>query len=199
MVGNSGSAKQRSHPIASFHTPEGGFRCSAPLNELHPVPEEGVSGTEFPFRTPEACFEHGGLLKMRRVPQEAVLRTECQFRTVEGPFWYRMLQKPERGRALLTPNSSNCQKRGGHCAKRSPECRRKQENHRPKVSQHLPKLLNTTQKLSNATQKSPTPPKTHSPPPKIHITCHDSTFEEFIFSGRKFFFPDIMCIFASCI
>lgn len=94
-----------------------------------------------------------------------------------------MLQKPERGRALLTPNSSNCQKRGGHCAKRSPECRRKQENHRPKVSQHLPKLLNTTQKLSNATQKSPTPPKTHSTPPqthstppKIHITCHDSTF-----------------------
>ena len=36
--------------------------------ELHLVPEEGVSGTEFPFRTPEACFEHGGLLKMRRVP-----------------------------------------------------------------------------------------------------------------------------------
>ena len=56
------------------------------------VPETPVFYTEFPFRTPEACFEHGGLQKTRRVPQEAVLRTECQFRTVGGGFWYRIFQ-----------------------------------------------------------------------------------------------------------
>ena len=56
------------------------------------VPEKGVSGTEYPFCTTEACFEHGGLLKTRRVPEEAFFDTERQFRTVGGGFWYRMLQ-----------------------------------------------------------------------------------------------------------
>ena len=52
--------------------------------------------------------------------------------------------KPERGKALLTPNSSNCQKRGDHCAKRSQECCREQENHSQKVCNATPMLLSTS-------------------------------------------------------
>ena len=73
----------------------------APLNELRPVhheavfgacpvPEKGVSGTEYLFRTVEACFLHRMLPKMRRVPQEPVFCTACIFRTVGGPLRYRM-------------------------------------------------------------------------------------------------------------
>ena len=39
-----------------------------PVHMACSVPEKGASSTEYPFCTPEACFEHGGLLKMRRVP-----------------------------------------------------------------------------------------------------------------------------------
>ena len=60
------------------------------------VPEEAVFGTEYLFRTVEACFLHRMLLKMRRVPQEAFLSTVCQFRTVEGGFWYGALPKTHR-------------------------------------------------------------------------------------------------------
>ena len=55
-----------------------------------PVPEKGASGTEYLFRTGEACFLHRMPLKMRRVPQEAFLRTARIFRTVGGPLRYRM-------------------------------------------------------------------------------------------------------------
>ena len=55
-----------------------------------PVPEKGVSGTEFPFGTPEACFLHRGPQKMRRVPQEPVFCTARIFGTVGGPLRYRM-------------------------------------------------------------------------------------------------------------
>ena len=61
---------------------------SAPL-KMRCVPEKTVFGTEYLFRTVEACFLHQMLPKMRRVPQEAFLSTECQFRTVEGGFWVR--------------------------------------------------------------------------------------------------------------
>ena len=54
--------------------------------------------------------------------------------------------KPERGKSLLTPNSSNCQKRGTQCKKRSPGCRREQENHSQKVCNTAPNLLNTSRK-----------------------------------------------------
>ena len=54
------------------------------------VPQKPVFGTEYLFRTVEACFLHRVLPKTRRVPQEAVLRTECQFRTVGGRFRYRI-------------------------------------------------------------------------------------------------------------
>ena len=47
-----------------------------PVHMACSVPEKGVSGTEYPFGTTEACFEHGGLLKTRRVHQEAIFCTE---------------------------------------------------------------------------------------------------------------------------
>ncbi len=58
---------------------------------VYSVPEKGVSGTEYPFRTGKACFLHRMPQKMRRVPQEAVLRTARIFRTVGGRFRYRVL------------------------------------------------------------------------------------------------------------
>ena len=60
------------------------------------VPEAAVFGTEYLFRTVEACFLHRMLQKMRRVPQEAFLNTECVFRTVEVCFWYRISRTDTR-------------------------------------------------------------------------------------------------------
>ena len=62
---------------------------SAPL-KVRRVPEEAVFGTEYLFRTVEACFEHRVPLKMRRVPQEAFLSTARIFGTIGGPLRYRM-------------------------------------------------------------------------------------------------------------
>ena len=59
--------------------------------KMRRVPEKAVFGTEYPFRTVEACFLHRMLPKMRRVPQEAFLSTARIFRTVGGRFWYRVL------------------------------------------------------------------------------------------------------------
>ena len=61
-----------------------------PVHMACSVPEKGVSGTEYPFCTPEACFEHGGLLKTRRVHQEAFLSTARIFRTGGGFLRYGM-------------------------------------------------------------------------------------------------------------
>ena len=58
-------------------------------------------GTEYLFRTVEACFLHRMLPKMRRVPQEAFLSTARIFRTIGGPLRYRM---PDRGK--LPPQRS---------------------------------------------------------------------------------------------
>ena len=62
--------------------------------KMRRVPEKAVFGTEYLFRTVEACFLHRMPLKMRRVPQEAFLSTARIFRTVGGPLRYRM---PDRG------------------------------------------------------------------------------------------------------
>ena len=59
--------------------------------KMRRVPEKAVFGTEYPFRTGNACFLHRMPLKMRRVPQEAFLSTARIFRTVEACFWYRVL------------------------------------------------------------------------------------------------------------
>ena len=72
---------------------------------VYSVPEKGVSGTEYPFRTGKACFLHRMPQKMRRVPQEAVLRTARIFRTVEACFWYRVLTKRQTA-AAAKPRTS---------------------------------------------------------------------------------------------
>ena len=67
---------------------------SAPL-KMRCVPEKTVFGTEYLFRTVEACFLHQMLPKMRRVPQEAFLSTARIFGTVKACFWYRVLSHTE--------------------------------------------------------------------------------------------------------
>ena len=76
----------------SAHIRTGLFRAL----KMRPVRQEAVFGTEYLFRTVEACFLHRMLLKMRRVPQEAFLSTECQFRTVGGGFRYRISRTDTR-------------------------------------------------------------------------------------------------------
>ena len=63
---------------------------------MRSVHQKAVSGTEYPFRTVEACFLHRTPLKMRRVPQEAFFSTARMFRTVEGGFWYGAIPKTHR-------------------------------------------------------------------------------------------------------
>ena len=63
---------------------------SAPL-KVRRVPQKPVFGTDYLFRTVEACVEHRVPLKMRRVPQEAFLSTARIFGTVKVCFWYRVL------------------------------------------------------------------------------------------------------------
>ena len=130
---------------------------------VNPVPQEGVFGTEYLFRTESACFLHRGTLKTRRVHQEPLYGTARPFRTPGGPLRYRMLPRQKGERPCLRTNFSNCQKREGHCKKRSPECRREQENHSQKVCNAAPKLL-------SATRKSLYAPKLLSAPRKSDIT-----------------------------
>ena len=161
----------------------------APLNELRPVhheavfgapglsvPEKGVSGTEYPSCTVEACFLHRMPQKMRRVPEEAFLSTARIFRTVGGPCCYRISQMPERRKVLPAPNLSNCQKREGHCPEHVPECRREQENH----SRH-PQNTNALHNLPVTTATHPTTsihshlPSHHSYTPQLHTRPTKST------------------------
>ena len=63
--------------------------------KMRRVPQEAIFGTEYLFRTVEACFLHQMLPKMRRVPQEAFLSTARIFGTVKACFWYRVLSHTE--------------------------------------------------------------------------------------------------------
>ena len=78
-----------------------------------PVPEKGVSGTEYPSCTGNACFLHRMPQKMRRVPQEPVFCTARIFRTVGGPLRYRILRMLEKRRALPALNASSDRKEKG--------------------------------------------------------------------------------------
>ena len=113
---------------------------------VNPVPQEGVFGTEYLFRTESACFLHREPLKTRRVHQEPLYGTARPFRTPGGPLRYRMLPRQKGERPCLRTNFSNSQKREGHCKKRSPERHREQENHSQKVCNAAPKLLSATRK-----------------------------------------------------
>ena len=75
--------------------------------KMRRVPEEAVFGTEYLFRTVEACFLHRMLPKMRRVPQEAFLSTARIFRTIGGPLRYRMpiTQPPSHHSTPSTPST----------------------------------------------------------------------------------------------
>ena len=54
---------------------------------VYSVPEKGVSGTEYPFRTGKACFLHRMPQKMRRVPQCLSLKkVDSQQRVNNGVF-----------------------------------------------------------------------------------------------------------------
>ena len=72
---------------------------SAPL-KVRRVPQKPVFGTEYLFRTVEACFEHRVPLKTRRVPEEAFLSTARIFGTVGGPLRYRV---PSKGQGKGPP------------------------------------------------------------------------------------------------
>ena len=134
-----------------------------------PVPEKGVSSTEYPSCTGNACFLHRMPQKMRRVPQEPIFCTARIFRTVGGPFWYRISQMPERRKVLPAPNLSNCQKREGHCPEHDPECRREQENHslRP---QNTPANSTTTQRPTTATHSANKKHHQYKTPPASTVT-----------------------------
>ena len=131
-----------------FGQPGGGLLPVQRSSEMsvNPVPQEGVFGTEYLFRTESACFLHREPLKTRRVHQEPLYGTARPFRTPGGPLRYRMLHRQKGERPCLRTNFSNCQKREGHCKKRSPECRREQENHSQKVCNAAPKLLSAPRK-----------------------------------------------------
>ena len=53
--------------------------------KMRRVPEKAVFGTEYLFRTVEACFLHRMLPKMRRVPQEAFLSTHIPYHRWPSP------------------------------------------------------------------------------------------------------------------
>ena len=76
---------------------------SAPL-KVRRVPQKPVFGTEYLFRTVEACFEHRVPLKTRRVPEEAFLSTARIFGTVGGPLRYRV---PSKGQGKGPPEISS--------------------------------------------------------------------------------------------
>ena len=137
-----------------------------------PVPEKGVSGTEYSFRTVEACFLHRMLPKMRRVPQEPVFRTARIFRTVGGPFWYRISQMPERRKVLPAPNLSNCQKRGEPCLHRIYQTARKEKG----MARNMSRNAAASKKITASV------PKTHrqtapqlKDPPQLHTRPTKST------------------------
>ena len=83
--------------VASFRTREGGFRYRIFLpyrRSLFFTP----NASENASRTPGSLFEHRMRIPYRRRPSPVPNAT-----------------KPERGKSLLTPNSSNCQKRRDQC------------------------------------------------------------------------------------
>ena len=87
--------KAREGAAACPGVPENASRTTEACSEHRisvPYQRRGVSGTEYHFRTVEACFLHRMLPKTHSVPQEAFLSTARIFRTPGGPLRYRMPQ-----------------------------------------------------------------------------------------------------------
>ena len=147
------------------------------------------NASENASRTPGSLFEHRMRIPYRRRPSPVPNAT-----------------KPERGKSLLTPNSSNCQKRRDQCKKRSPGCRREQENHSQKVCNTAPNLLNTSRKSRcrqnplNAAPKLPNATRIFAANPGVlqchpkstspALTPHFMAFED-THSGRLFYQPEM--------
>ena len=140
--------------VASFRTREGGFRYRISLpyrRSLFFTP----NASENASRTPGSLFEHRMRIPYRRRPSPVPNAT-----------------KQERGKSLLTPNSSNCQKRRDQCKKRSPGCRREQENHSQKVCDTAPNLLNTSRKSRCRQNPLNATPKKLLSAPGIFADCY---------------------------
>ena len=129
------------------------------LPKTRRVPQEAVLRTEYLLRTREGGFRYRISLPYQKslfftpnAPENASRTTgDCFLHRAHIPYHRRPspvpnATKPERGKSLLTPNPSNCQKRRDQCKKRSPGCRREQENHSQKVCNTAPNLLNTSRK-----------------------------------------------------
>ncbi len=140
--------------VASFRTREVGFRYRISLpyrRSLFFTP----NASENASRTPGSLFEHRMRIPYRRRPSPVPNAT-----------------KPERGKSLLTPNSSNCQKRRDQCKKRSPGCRREQENHSQKVCNTAPNLLNISRKSRCRQNPLNATPKKLLSAPGIFSDCY---------------------------
>ena len=129
-----------------------------------PVPEKGVSGTEYPSCTGNACFLHRMPQKMRRVPQEPVFCTARIFRTVGGPLRYRILRMPEKRRALPALNASSDRKEKG-------------------MARNMTRNAAASKKITAATPKTQTPsitslsPQLHTQPPSTTGTKKEAPTE----------------------
>ena len=129
-----------------------------------PVPAKGVSGTEYPSCTGNACFLHRMPQKMRRVPQEPVFCTARIFRTVGGPLRYRILRMPEKRRALPALNASSDRKEKG-------------------MARNMTRNAAASKKITAATPKTQTPsitslsPQLHTQPPSTTGTKKEAPTE----------------------
>ena len=134
-----------------------------------PVPEKGVSGTEYPFRTVEACFLHRMPQKMRRVPEEA-----CFLHGAHIPY---------RRRPFLVPNSANARKEKSLACT---ECFKRQKGERyclHRIYQTARKekgvARNMTRNAAASKKITASVPKTHRQtapqikgPPQLHTRLH---------------------------
>ena len=134
-----------------------------------PVPEKGVSGTEYPSCTGNACFLH-------RMSSENASRTG-------GSLFEHGAHIPYRRRPSPVPNSANArkeesiactecfkrQKGEGHGPEHDPECRREQENNslRP---QNTPANSTTTQRPTTATHSANKKHHQYKAPPASTVT-----------------------------
>ena len=109
------------------------------------VPETPVFCTEFPFRTPEACFLHRMPQKTRRVHQEVLSGTECYIGKKEKDLaCAEFLKLPEKKRPL----------------------QKAQPGMQPRARKSQPKSLQCRPKATQCHSEKPRCPKSYSMPPE---------------------------------
>ena len=142
-----------------------------------PVPEKGVSGTEYPFRTVEAYFLHRMPQKMRRVPEEA-----CFLHGAHIPY---------RRRPSPVPNSANARKEESiactecfkrqkgerYCLHRIYQTARKEKG----MARNMTRNAAASKKITASVPKTQTPsitslsPQLHTQPPASTVTSPATT------------------------